>query len=183
METLLFALWFFWPAGSANSAPILANNTPLKKYWNTPLDLGKSFRGHRITGDHKTWRGLSAGIVNGAIIGLVQLLIARNFEYFAELGSIDYTDASVILLGAVLGIGALLGDAVKSFFKRQVGVPSGSSWFPFDQIDYIVGGLLFSLLFVRLELAEYITVFVLFLILHPAVSFLGWALKMRPWPF
>lgn len=183
METLLFALWFFWPAGSANSAPILANNTPLK-HWGTPIDLGKSFRGKRITGDHKTWRGLTAGVINGGIIGFVQLILARNFSFFASIGdAIDYTDGSVILLGAVLGLGALLGDSVKSFFKRQVNIPSGHGWFPFDQIDYIIGGLLFSLLFVRLSPAEYISILLIYALLHPIANLIGWLLKLKPRPF
>lgn len=183
METILFALWFFWPAGSANSAPVLANNTPLRA-WTTPIDFGHTFRGHRITGDHKTYRGLTAGVINGAVIGLVQLLLARNISFFESVGgSIDYTDWSVILLGAVLGLGALLGDVFKSFFKRQRNIPNGHSWFPFDQTDYIIGGLLFSLLFVHLELREYIAIFLIYAFLHPIANVVGWLLKLKPRPF
>ena len=35
----------------------------------------------------------------------------------------------------------ILGDLVKSFWKRRVRVAPGRSWFPFDQIDYAVGAL------------------------------------------
>ena len=44
-------------------------------------------------------------------------------------------------LGLRFGIGAMAGDAVKSFFKRRADVPSGERWFPFDQIDFVVGAL------------------------------------------
>ena len=171
IQTILFALWFFWPAGSANSAPILANNVPYLKKHNTPLDFGKSFRGKRIFGDHKTWRGLGAGVLNGAIIGFVQWILASNISWIADLtDKIDYTNPNVIIFGAVLGFGALAGDAIKSFFKRQVGKKSGESWFPFDQTDYIIGGLLVSLPFVTLEFTTYIVIILVYALLHPVAN-------------
>jgi len=44
-------------------------------------------------------------------------------------------------LGVRFGIGAMAGDAVKSFFKRRVGIRPGQPWIPFDQLDFIVGAL------------------------------------------
>lgn len=38
----------------------------------------------------------------------------------------------------------MTGDAVKSFFKRQRDMPPGSSWFPFDQLDFVIGALVFA---------------------------------------
>jgi len=184
IQTILFALWFFWPAGSANSAPILANNIPYLRKHNTPLDFGKSFRGKRIFGDHKTWRGLGAGIANGLLIGVVQWLLASNIDWFAKLSTtIDYTDPAVIIFGGLLGFGALAGDAIKSFFKRQLGVPSGHSWFPFDQTDFIIGGILVSLPFIHLSFTDYLTVFVVYALLHPVANIIGWLLKLKPRPF
>lgn len=184
IESLFFALWFFWPAGSANSAPILANNIPYLRKHNTPLDFGKSFRGKRIFGTHKTWRGLGAGVANGAIIGFVQWLLASNIAWFADLtDKIDYTNPNVIIFGAVLGFGALAGDAIKSFFKRQIGVPSGESWFPFDQTDFIIGGLLISIPFANLDVSTYITIFIVYALLHPVANIVGWLLHLKPRPF
>ncbi|MEM3153941.1 MAG: CDP-archaeol synthase, partial [Candidatus Woesearchaeota archaeon] len=39
------------------------------------------------------------------------------------------------------GIGALLGDSIKSFFKRRLGILPGRPWIPFDQVDYAIGAL------------------------------------------
>jgi CDP-2,3-bis-(O-geranylgeranyl)-sn-glycerol synthase len=44
----------------------------------------------------------------------------------------------------LLGFGALAGDSIKSFFKRRVGVKPGKRWFPFDQIDFVIGALAFA---------------------------------------
>jgi CDP-2,3-bis-(O-geranylgeranyl)-sn-glycerol synthase len=36
-----------------------------------------------------------------------------------------------------------VGDAVKSFFKRQIGVAPGASWIGFDQLDFFIGAYAF----------------------------------------
>jgi CDP-2,3-bis-(O-geranylgeranyl)-sn-glycerol synthase len=82
----------------------------------------------------------------------------------------------------LLSFGALFGDMVKSFFKRQLGVASGKSWFPFDQIDYIVGGLAFSAIVVRLEATQYISVLVVWFALHLISSYIGYLLKLKKDP-
>ena len=49
-ENILFALWFFLPAGIANVAPIFAAKWRLLESLNKPLDFGQTFRGKRIFG-------------------------------------------------------------------------------------------------------------------------------------
>ncbi len=166
------AFWFFLPAGLANMAPVLASKLPVISRWKTPLDGAKKFRGHRVLGDNKTWRGLCSGAVLAAALG---------WPIFAWLG-LSLDRGNYLLLGAAMGIGALLGDAVESFFKRQFQVAPGDSWFPFDQIDYIIGGLLASLLFVRLPWNIYILVTVLYFGLHLTVSYIGFLLHFKDKP-
>ena len=50
--------------------------------------------------------------------------------------------ATVFLFGAIIGTFALIGDAVKSYFKRRRGKEGGAPWVPFDQLDFVVFGLL-----------------------------------------
>ena len=57
---------------------------------------------------------------------------------------LDYVGLPTLIVGPLFAIGALGGDALKSFFKRQVGIRPGGTWFPFDQIDYIIGGAIAS---------------------------------------
>lgn len=162
---------FFLPAGLSNMAPVLANKIPGLNRWKTPLDFGREYRGKRIFGQNKTWRGLLSGTLLGGIAGTLiysQLDLATTVPAF--------------VIGAALGAGALLGDSIESFFKRQANVASGDSWFPWDQSDYIIGGLLFSALFIRLELKEYAIIFVIYFGLHLVVSYLGYLLKLKDKP-
>lgn len=162
---------FFLPAGLSNMAPVLANKVPVLNRWKTPLDFGGHVRGKRIFGQNKTIRGLLCGTLLG---GLAGSLIYSHL--------VLPTDAPSFVIGAALGAGALLGDSIESFFKRQAGVAAGDSWFPWDQADYIIGGLLCSALFVRLEPIEYFTIFVIYFGLHLVVSYVGYLLKFKDKP-
>ena len=184
MHDILFVLWFFAPAGYANLAPVLANNVPLINKFSQPVDFGKTFRGKRILGDHKTFRGFAAGTVMGLFVALIQMVAYQNSAFIRDVsGSIDYSRPVYLLMGAALGFGALFGDSVKSFFKRQVGVEPGKSWIPFDQIDFRLGGILFSFPFASLCLRLYILVVVVMALLHPIVNLTGWLLKLKENPF
>ncbi len=172
MNDLLTVLLFFLPAGLSNMAPVLGNKIPGWNHWGTPLDFGVTFRGTRIFGPNKTWRGLVGGTLLSALVGYI---------LFNLLG-LQLSRGNYLLLGAAMGFGALFGDAVESFFKRQVGVAAGNSWFPFDQVDYIVGGLLFSLPFIRFSAGEYVAIFATYFGLHLAVSYVGYLLHLKDKP-
>ncbi len=182
IEYIIFALWFFLPAGLANASPIFANRIPGLNQWKTPIDFGKSYKGKRILGNNKTWRGFCFGVVVAiTTLAIQRVLYADNAWLQNNITAIDYTDVS-LWLGFLLGAGALIGDAVESFFKRQSDVPSGESWFPFDQIDYIIGGILLSALVVTLSPAYNITIFLIWFSLHLISSYIGFLLGLKDKP-
>ena len=173
MTTLLTFLWFFLPAAIANMAPVFASRLPALKYWNAPIDGGKSWRGVRLLGNNKTWRGLLSGAVLGAAFAALQYII---YMPYVE------TLPQALLLGAVLGFGALIGDSIKSFFKRQKRVPPGEAWIPFDQTDYIFGGLLFAAPLIAYELYTAQLVLLTIIIyggLHVLVSYIGYRIGYK----
>ena len=183
VHEIVFALWFFCPAGLANAAPVFAAKIPKSGWLAFPLDAGKSFRGHRIFGEHKTFRGLLSGIVVAEIVIGIQKLAYDNFESIRTLSIyLNYDSVNIWVLGLLFGVGALGFDALKSFFKRQIGVRPGATWFPFDQIDYIIGGLLLSSLVVDLPHISYIWIGIVWFLLHPLSTTLAWlvGLKERP---
>jgi CDP-2,3-bis-(O-geranylgeranyl)-sn-glycerol synthase len=145
---VLQVLWFFVPAFLANMSPVLVQRR--FGYLAVPIDGGRTFRGTRIFGDHKTWRGLLAGIVAGMLAYEAQRCA---YGVGAELALIDY-GANPILPGLLLGLGTGVGDAVKSFFKRPVGIAPGQSWPVFDQLDFMVGAYTFVAIGFWLHLRE-----------------------------
>lgn len=142
MITILQALYFMLPAYMANMAPVLVKGL---SWGNFPLDHGKTWCGQRIFGEHKTYRGLVAG----SIVGVITIFVQREasvLSFFREISLLPYLEFSskkLFFIGFALSFGALLGDIIKSFFKRRLGIASGKLWFPFDQLDFVIGSLLF----------------------------------------
>lgn len=140
------SLWFSIPMYVANAMPVFARRVP---FLDVPVDMGKSFRGKPILGSHKTYRGFVFGVLGSIAVVFVQKYAYMQGGMWQTLSIIDYGNISVLELGFLLGFGALFGDSVKSFFKRRIGIESGKSWLFFDQVDYILGALLFvSIVFV-----------------------------------
>lgn len=178
---VLDAVLFFLPAGLANLTPVLANRVPLLNKWDTPMDFGKSVNGIRILGNNKRWRGLVCGTLFGAFSSLVIYLIAGKSYYTGDMVPI-FPHVDALLGGFLLGFGALAGDALESFLKRQRGIKSGESWFPFDQIDYILGGIVCSIPLVGFDLRRTIIILVAFFGLHLLFSWIAFKLGLKDQP-
>ena len=104
----LWALWIMLPAYIPNPAAALLGG-------GTPIDFGKCAKdGRRIFGDGKTWRGLIGGIIVGIIFGGIQIW-ARWFFH------LDFLPELTWVTVICLSVGALLGDLIKSYFKRRLG--------------------------------------------------------------
>lgn len=183
IDTLVFSLWFFLPAGVANGLPPILARLPLIRDWNLPLDFGRSWRGKRLFGEHKTWRGLLGGTAAGALIGILTYYIQPDSMPLQAGADVLGSVAGMAVLGSLLGFGALTGDALESALKRQWNKAAGTSWFPFDQLDYIFGGLAASLLVVRLEPAAYLVITISWFLIHPAASYLAYRVGLKKQPF
>jgi len=141
-EIIIQALWLILPAYIANASALLVGG-------GTPIDFGKNWKdGKRILGDGKTWRGLITGAFVGMTCGFGFSVVAKlaATSDFAFLGINDYTGFPLMIpIVASICFGALIGDIIESFFKRRLGKDRGEDWIPFDQLDFILGALFFSL--------------------------------------
>ncbi len=184
-DEILFALWVYLGAAIGNMTPILVAKSPWKplKNWTTPLDFGKTFRGRRIFGTHKTWRGLITGMIVATIVLAIQQAIFRRAPGIRDaIGGFDFGSLPTFIVGPLLGLGALGGDAIKSFFKRQRNTPPGESWFPFDQIDLPVGALVATWAFVHPSGAVAITAVLIGLAAQLISSYLGYLMHLKDSP-
>jgi CDP-2,3-bis-(O-geranylgeranyl)-sn-glycerol synthase len=183
LSDIIIAFWFFIPAGLANVAPIFAAKVPWLSKFTAPIDGGRNFRGQRLFGANKTWRGLVAGIITATIAFWFQQLVVAHVSWLHTLMShVDYAHLPTLILGPVFAVGALGGDMVESFFKRRLKIPSGHSWFPLDQVDYIIGGAIVVAPFVVLSIWQYIWLIVVWLIIHLISAYIGWLLGLKDRP-
>ena len=172
-EHYLSLLYLTIPAFAANMIPIAAARINLWPHLAWPLDGGRTFRGHPILGANKTFRGLLTGILLGIIIALIQYFL----PFFELIKQPDIL--MTILFGAAAGFGALFGDGVASFFKRQLGVASGRPLIPLDQIDYVLGFIICTIPFVSWALWDILFLLVFAAIANPIVNGTAYLLGIK----
>ena len=183
IQDLLFAIWFLLPAALANAVPIFVAAIPALKRFDAPIDGGKLWRGHQLLGPHKTWRGIIAGIIVATLLLWLQVVLFEHFEWARYISAnVNYSTLPILILGPLFAIGALGGDAIESFFKRQKNIKSGGSWVPFDQLDYIIGSVIISLFFVILSPLQYVYIFLIWFIMHLLASYIGYKLGLKKDP-
>jgi CDP-2,3-bis-(O-geranylgeranyl)-sn-glycerol synthase len=168
---VIATIYYFLPAYFANMAPTyISKYDVLKK----PLDFGKKFRGRRILGANKTIQGFVFAVILGTSVFYIQKILFAN-NIFRSLAIIDYNQFSPTL-GFLLAFGAIFGDSVESFFKRQAGIPPGRPWIPFDQLDYSTFALLFSFIMFIPDRATIIFLWLFSGVLSMLFHYLGYLL-------
>jgi CDP-2,3-bis-(O-geranylgeranyl)-sn-glycerol synthase len=116
-----------------------------------PLDFGKRFRGKRLLGDHKTFRGFVVFVPMASAMFLLLSQAIRVTDPALAQGLWAVSPGAYALLGFVAGMGFMLGELPNSFLKRQFGIRPGES--PptrlgrilqrvMDRLDSIVGMLI-----------------------------------------
>lgn len=166
---ILTALYFILPAYIANMCPVffgklnLPGGKPISEPW---------------FGAHKTWRGFYAGYI-GAFLALYfqTILFAKGISL--DFSLLNYLEINIWLYAFLFGVGALIGDMVKSFFKRRLNKKPGSPWFPFDQIDFVLGAILFIYPVYHLSIIYVIIILLLTPLLHFLTNLLGYFLKLK----
>jgi len=159
---IIEALKFIFPAYCANAAPVLAGG-------GLTMDFGRNFvDGKRIFGSNKTFRGFFFGLAVGAAVGLIEWMLFGDYP---------------LMFSFLSPLGALLGDLTAAFLKRRLGIAPGGLFPIVDQVDFVVGALVFSLplAIVYWELA--VAVILITPPIHLLTNFCAYKLKLKknPW--
>ncbi len=172
---ILESLYLILPGVLANMAPVLCRKI---QFLNAPVDFGKMWKGKLIFGKNKTYRGFFFGILF-AVGGVLLQRYLYRFVTVRETSLIDYSAVNPYLLGFFMGFGVLFGDLVKSFFKRRLDIKPGASWFPFDQLDALIGGLLFTSIMYTPPMNVIVFLLVFVPVLHVGVNYLGYLMGLK----
>lgn len=152
------------PAYIANSVPVLARGKH-------PVDFGVSMPdGRRVLGDGKTFEGILFGLIFGTLAGIVGGILLGELYYFA-------------FLSCVLAFGALVGDMIGAFVKRRLNIPRGAPAPVLDQLDFVVGALLFVWPFYPLVWEQALFVLIVTPPIHLFTNFMAYKLGLKPNPW
>lgn len=147
------------------------------------IDGGATFRDKRpVLGTGKTW----AGFIGGTLMaGLFCAIVATWMK-------VGWQTPNWLVAGLALGGGALMGDILKSFVKRRLNFANDTCMPVADQLDFLIGG---GAAFVLLRISQsqffatnvpwkltpngFFWVCGIMLVLHPAVNYIAFVLKLK----
>jgi CDP-archaeol synthase len=162
-------------------APVLRFD--LFRFLKRPLDGGRTFRGRRIFGDNKTWRGALV-MFTGVLAATLILSVIPGYWYRLPQ---PLQAGSPWLLGSLLGLGVALGELPNSFFKRQLRIEPGGRkpglagllFSVFDQGDFVpVVWVLLAPLWL-IPFGELLLGFVSVVAAHLVLNVIGFAVGAR----
>src|SRR5262249_7814050 len=108
-----------------------------------PIDQGQKFRGKRIFGDNKTYRGVVVVGLGTAIGFGLQSLFLHRIASIRSVELFDYSFFKAVALGLAVGVAAMLSELPNSFIKRRFEIAPGSAakewkglvFYVYDPID------------------------------------------------
>lgn len=167
------------PAYLANPAAAIAAKAGKP---GSPIDNGKYYKGKRIFGDGKTYKGFFSGICFGIFIAFIE-----NFMNSTLLNNSmpQFTIAALISLP----VGSMAGDLIASFFKRRFGLERGTAFPLLDQLDFVFGAWLITAIFATSWFMNNFTREIIFAailltpFLHLIVNIIGYrvGISREPW--
>lgn len=155
------SLILIFPAYCANAAPVLAGG-------GLSLDFGRNFvDGRRIFGKNKTFRGFFFGLTIGILVGLIDFFLFGFPWQFIVLSP----------------LGALLGDLTGAFVKRRLDIPPGGLLPIVDQIDFVIGAIIFTLPLMIISIEVAVAMLIITPPIHLLTNFAAYKLKLKsnPW--
>jgi len=179
----LAAAWVFLPVIGAFLAHAPVLRFDLLPWLARPIDAGATFRGRRLLGANKTWRGALA--MAGGVLGAA-LVLARAPWFWSRLPA-EIRAAGALRYALLLALGTVLAELPNSFLKRQLDIEPGAQrpsiggrlLSILDQGDFVFGAwLLLAPVWVMSPL-EAAVAFVVVVSVHLVVNVIGYAIGAR----
>jgi CDP-2,3-bis-(O-geranylgeranyl)-sn-glycerol synthase len=156
---LLIAIYIAVPAYVANSTPVLLGG-------GAPIDRGRRLiDGRRILGTNKTIKGFAYGLLLGSLAGLVEAVLFANY--------------ALISVGVIASLGALLGDLFGAFLKRRLDIAPGNPLPVVDQLDFILGAILFTYPLLNVTVGAVLILVIATLPIHLLSNTVAYMLRMK----
>lgn len=150
-----------------------------------PIDGHARFRGRRLFGDNKTWRGLAC-----ALIGCIVAVATQRYAIGDRAGAIavvDYGRVNVPVFAGAFAISMIAGELPNSFAKRQLGIAPGQGgtgigtavFYVVDQIDVLLFVWPILLFWIRPSWVLVAVSVALVFVVHQIVSAVGFVIGAR----
>ena len=179
METLLPLLWLAVPIVAAGLVHLVVLKLDLLPgLRRLPIDGGLSFRGRRLFGDNKTWRGAVVTIGTTTFAAWALAALSACCWHLPTLA--PFAETYPLAWGLLLGAGYIAGELPNSFAKRQLGIAPGAAgggtagrvFWVIDQLDSLAGMLLFVAPVWQPSLGLLALIVAIMLVAHPVSAWI-----------
>jgi CDP-diglyceride synthetase len=151
------------------------------------VDGGTDFGGKPLFGANKTYRGIAAMALGTGLGFALQALWLHNYESVRWLELFEYTPATAIITGTLVGLAAALSELPNSFIKRRLDIAPGATasgpvnllFYLLDQADFLVGAWIVLAFVIEITGWRVFYSFIFLFVTHQVISFLGHLLGMR----
>lgn len=161
-EYVWLPLWFALPGLVANTCPGFARALP---YGKVPVSI-------KYLGPNKTIMAVPAALFGAYTIAWLQRDTMSHLPF----------EANWLVSGLCFGLGAPLGDWVKSLLKRKKGIEPGGKWW-LEKFDFLLMSFSFLILILGwLPLQYYLAPLCLMALVHGPGNWLSYQLGLRNSP-
>lgn len=187
MTNVAKILWFCLPLLLSSAIHMVIVKKDLFPALRLPVDGGRSYRGKRIFGDHKTWRGFLVMIALPICFVTLQAWLYRHFSEIRLLSLFDYGRTNGWFMGGCLGLSYTLGELPNSFLKRRMGIEpgvtilgrKGAFFAVYDHTDSVLAGIFFMPLYWTPPFAVALEILLVCSLVHVAFDAAFFLLKIR----
>jgi len=184
--TLLRATWLILPVVLGGLGHVAVLKTNVLRSLAVPIDTGARWRGRRLFGANKTWRGVVLMTGLTALTSGAQATLARRNHWASAQQMLQSARFSAWLTGAICGLTYCLAELPNSFVKRQLGIAPGARasrasrlQYVADQADSVAGCLVALRILYRAAASELLTAFALGLTIHIGIDQLIYAIGIK----
>lgn len=180
LTIIIYSIYLMIPAYFSNGSALVFGG-------GTPMDFGKNaWDNRRLIGDGCTWRGLIGGgllgMVVGGILGLLASYGIATYYFNLSASQITLISGNIpqgLLMGGLLGFGALIGDAIGSFIKRRLNFERGKPVPLLDQLDFVVFALLFVSFVINLSWEMILIILFVSIFLHLGANIFAYLINLK----
>jgi hypothetical protein len=152
-----------------------------------PIDRGHTFRGRRVFGPNKTYRGIVAVGAGTAIGFALRPFLASASAFPLEVEWLNRPGIASIVFGFCIGAAAMIAELPNSFIKRQLSIGPGQAgrgllgvvFYFVDQVDMLLGVWLVVSLAMAIEPGPVAWSVVVLFVAHQVFTMAGYGLGMR----
>ena len=185
-RTVLRATWLVLPVVLGGLGHVVVLKTNVLSSLAVPIDNGARWRGRRLFGANKTWRGVVLMTGLTALTSGAQAALARRTRWASAQQVLQSARVNAWLTGALCGLTYCLAELPNSFVKRQLGIEPGARatrasrlQYVVDQADSVAGCLVALRILYRAAASELLTAFALGLTIHIGIDQLIYAIGIK----